>query len=100
MYYSSELECFVCYELDNDTLFINSILSKNYIPIISILERIHEDYKDIILGFTPMKSEHHIFDYKVFDGADALKISIELYPSFSKSTICKWSINQNKDYWS
>lgn len=70
VYYSSELHCFVCYELDNDTLYINSILSKSYIPIISILERIHEEYKEIILGFTPMTSEHHMFSCKEFDGAD------------------------------
>ncbi len=68
VYYSSELECFVCYELNQDILYINSILSENYIPIMSIIKRIPVEYKKIILGFTPLKSEH--FACKEYDGAE------------------------------
>ncbi len=70
VYYSNELECFVCYELDNNILYINSILSKHDIPLKSIIERIQEDYKEIILGFTPIKSEQNIFVCKEYDGAE------------------------------
>lgn len=74
VYYSSELECFVCYEVDNNILYVNSILSKHYIPLNSILERIHEVYKEMIFGFTPTESEQHIWTCKEYDGADDYRL--------------------------
>lgn len=74
VYYSRDLDCFICIELDGDVLFLNSIISRNRIDLKAILERIPVDYKELILGFTPLPEYSNLFIREEYDGGDDYRL--------------------------
>ncbi len=70
VYYSKELDCFICLEMPGDVLYLNSIICRNHITLKAILERIPVDYQNLTLGFTPFSADQELFDIEEYDGGE------------------------------
>lgn len=68
VYYTKELDCFICFEMDDNVLYLNSIIGKSPVSLKAVLERIPVDYQKLVLGFTPCLDDQELFDAEVYDG--------------------------------
>lgn len=68
VYYSEKLECYIAYEMDEQTLFLNSVISEKQVNIKEVLAHIEDEYKQVELGFTPRAAEQGMFDLTSYDG--------------------------------
>lgn len=74
VYYSSDLDCFAVMEKENDTLFLQSVVSKHRVPMKEVISRINEYYSALILGFTPVENDKSLFSCTLYDGADDYRL--------------------------
>lgn len=74
VYYSESLNCFVSYEMDEKTLYLNSIIADKVISVRNILTRISEKFDRIEVGFTPRIGEDGSFDFEKYDGGDDYRL--------------------------
>ncbi|MGM9858299.1 MAG: GNAT family N-acetyltransferase [Bacilli bacterium] len=76
VYYSKELDLFIVLEKDEDTLKLQSIISKKQISLIEVISKIDIPYSNLELGFTPKKEDLNLFNSLEFDGKDDYRLFI------------------------
>lgn len=74
VYYSESLDCFVSYECEKDTLFLDSIISDKEIPIEEVLARMPGGFDKMIIEFTPKERELTLFRFEPYDGAEDYRL--------------------------
>lgn len=74
VYYSTALDCFVVMEWEDETVFLQSIISKKPIAMESILAHIDLGNKPLKLEFTPLPEAAHLFDAVAFDGGEDYRL--------------------------
>lgn len=90
VYYSKSLNCFACYECNEKTLYLNSIIADKETSVRDVLAKIPDTFDRVIIGFTPKKFDLDIFDLEEYDGADNYRL-------FCMGNILK-EIEENKLY--
>lgn len=68
VYYAKDMDCFIVAEIEENTLLLQSIICKNHVTLLDVLQRVRGEYHKCQLGFTP--------DYRLFYLGEQLK-SIE-----------------------
>lgn len=69
VYYNKELDCFVVMNIQDEVLYLDSVVSTKYILLRDVLERVDGEYVKVVLGFTP-KDNTELFRPEQFDGGD------------------------------
>lgn len=82
VFYDPQLDTFAVMYMDEDTLYLDSIISATEVSVMDVLKRAGMPYKKVILGFTPAAEDAGFFtaieyngedDYRFFYKGDALK---------------------------
>lgn len=74
VYYSKELDCFICLESEDEVLHLNSIICKHRVNLKDVLERIPVDYQKLIFGFTPLSGDAELCVREEYDGEDDYRL--------------------------
>ena len=68
VYYAGDIDCFAVMEMDNDTLILQSVISRAQLPLKEVLLRIGQEYRHLILGFSPRTEDACLFSAARYDG--------------------------------
>lgn len=68
VYYADDIDCFVVMEKWNDTLMLQSVISKNYISMKDVIAHINVEYNQLKLGFSPCDEDICMFEAFAYDG--------------------------------
>lgn len=74
VYYAEDVDCFAVMEMCDDTLILQSVISKETIPLKDILARIGMKYRRLISGFAPCAGDAYLFDTAVYDGGEDYRL--------------------------
>lgn len=74
VYYCEELDCFVVYEIEEDTCYLLSVICPRKIKLFEVIGAIKEEYSKLELGFTPVKEELKYFQSENYDGSDDYRL--------------------------
>ncbi|MDC7288930.1 GNAT family N-acetyltransferase [Blautia schinkii] len=67
VYYADDIDCFAIIEKIEGTLFLQSIISKQYISMKDVISHIDAAYDSLILGFPPASYNFDMFEASVYD---------------------------------
>ena len=70
VYYCEKLDCFAVIRIVEDDLYLDSVISSEYIPLNEILKFVPVPFKKVILGFTPEVEDAKDFTAEKYDGED------------------------------
>ncbi len=70
VYYAQDIGCYAVMDSENDTLFVQSIISQKYVPLADIVARIPVRYSRLIPGFTPCPQDADMFESAAFQGGE------------------------------
>lgn len=73
-YYAEDIDCFAVMEMCNDTLILQSVISKEQIPMKEILSRIGLKYRKLTLGFSPCAEDAALFHAVVYNGGEDYRL--------------------------
>lgn len=74
VYYSKELDCFAVYSVDDGVLTLQSVISNRKQQLRDVIGEIGDEYKKLVLGFTPDDDSKDLFDATKFDGGDDYRL--------------------------
>ncbi|MGN0292803.1 MAG: GNAT family N-acetyltransferase [Lachnospiraceae bacterium] len=74
VYYAEDIDCFAVMEMCDDTLILQSVISKETIPLKDILARIGMKYRCLTSGFAPCDGDAYLFDTAVYDGGEDYRL--------------------------
>lgn len=74
VYYSDDIDCFVVIENYNDTLILQSVISKEHISIKDVIAHIDMKYNCLKLGFTPCAADAYMFEAAVYNGGNDYRL--------------------------
>ena len=74
IFYAEDIDCFISLDQEGDTLFLNSVISRNKVSLKDILDRLEGNATQIKLGFTPLEEDLSMCDLAVYDGADDYRL--------------------------
>lgn len=74
VYYSEKSDCFIVADIENNKVFLHSVLYKNYIPLEKIITELPCNIASIELGFTPLMNDKGLCECTVFDGGDDYRL--------------------------
>lgn len=73
-YYADDIDCFAVMEMWDDTLMLQSIISKEHLPLKDIISRIDMEYHCLKLGFSPCAEDAYMFEAFAYDGEDDYRL--------------------------
>ena len=74
VYYSTDMDCFIVAEIEENTLLLQSIVSENNVALMDILQRVRGEYHKCQLGFVPAMKDMDICTAEKYDGADDYRL--------------------------
>lgn len=74
VYYCEELDCFAVMNINEDTLYLDSIVSTKRLSMTDVLERIDGEYANAVLGFTPNEDDQKLFEKERYEGGDDYRL--------------------------
>ena len=74
VYYAKDRDCFIVAEIEENTLLLQSIICKNYVTLLDVLQRVRGEYHKCQLGFTPALKDMDICVAEQYDGADDYRL--------------------------
>lgn len=74
VYYADDIGCFAVMEKWNDTLMLQSVISKNRISMKDVIAHINVEYNQLKLGFSPCGEDICIFEAFAYDGGDDYRL--------------------------
>lgn len=74
VYYAKDMDCFIVAEMEENTLFLQSILCENKVALSDVLQRISGEYQKCQLGFVPDPKDMHMCVAEKYDGADDYRL--------------------------
>ncbi len=74
VYYAKDMDCFIVAEMEENTLFLQSIICKIHVTLLDVLQRVRGDYHKCQLGFTPALEDMDICVAEQYDGADDYRL--------------------------
>ena len=74
VYYSTDMDCFIVAEIEENTLLLQSIVSENNVALMDILQRVRREYHKCQLGFVPAMKDMDICTAEKYDGADDYRL--------------------------
>ena len=72
VFYCEDLDCFAVMHIENETLHLQSIISKRELDVETILKRINHKFSYVEFGFTP--KNRYSYRAEIFDGADEYRL--------------------------
>ena len=72
--YSKYNYCFIVAEIEENTLLLQSIICKNHVTLLDVLQRVRGEYHNCQLGFTPALKDMDICVAEQYDGADDYRL--------------------------
>lgn len=74
VYYADDIDCFAVMEKLDDTLVLQSVISREHISMKDVISHIDAEYKCLNLGFPPRAEDVHMFDAFAYDGGDDYRL--------------------------
>jgi len=74
VYFCDEINCFAVMNIEDETLYLDSVISPSIITVRDVLERIDQSYANVILGFTPREEDMQLLSADVFDGGEDYRL--------------------------
>ena len=74
VYYSTDMDCFIVAEIEENTLLLQSIVSEKNVALMDILQRVRGEYHKCQLGFVPAMKDMDICTAEKYDGADDYRL--------------------------
>ena len=74
VYYAKDRDCFIVAEIEENTLLLQSIICKNHVTLLDVLQRVRGEYHKCQLGFTPALKDMDICVAEQYDGADDYRL--------------------------
>lgn len=74
VYYAKEMDCFIVAEMEENTLLLQSIVCKNHVTLLDVLQRVGGEYHKCQLGFVPALKDMDICMAEKYDGADDYRL--------------------------
>lgn len=74
IYYADDIDCFVVMEMWDDTLMLQSVISKEHLPLKNIISHIDMEYHCLKLGFSPCAEDAYMFEASAYDGEDDYRL--------------------------
>ena len=74
VYYAEEIDCFAVMEKWDDTLILQSLVSKEHISMKEVIEHIDIKCGCMQLGFTPCAEDADMFEVSAYDGGDDYRL--------------------------
>lgn len=74
VYYSTDMDCFIVAEIEENTLLLQSIISENNVALMDVLQRVRGEYNKCQLGFVPAMKDRDICTAEKYDGADDYRL--------------------------
>ncbi len=70
VYYCQTLNCYIVMEVEERTLYLQSVIAPSAILLEDIISRIDADYDTLMLGFAPRKEDAGLCTAEAYDGAE------------------------------
>ena len=74
VYYAKDRDCFIVAEIEENTLLLQSIICKNHVTLLDVLQRVRGEYHKCQLGFTPALKDMDICVAEQYDGTDDYRL--------------------------
>ena len=74
VYYLKDIDCFIVAYIEDDTLFLQSIICKTHVSLLDILQRFNGEYRNCTLGYVPTKENMGLCTVKSYDGEDDYRL--------------------------
>ena len=74
VYYAKDMDCFIVAEIEENTLLLQSIICKNHVTLLDVLQRVRGEYHKCQLGFTPALKDMDICVAEQYDGTDDYRL--------------------------
>lgn len=74
LYYSRDLNCYAAAEMQEHTLILKSVISREHLSLADLLPRMGIAYRKLKLGFSPCAEDADLFEASVYDGEDDYRL--------------------------
>lgn len=74
VYYHPQLDCFAVLEKEEDTLILQSVVSKRKLPLQMVISQLGGDFRRLMLGFAPLEEDAEQFTAELYDGGEDYRL--------------------------
>ena len=72
--YAKDIDCFIIAQVEEDTLFLQSIICAEQVTLSDVLQRMGGEFHKCRLGFTPARNDRHMCIAEYYNGSDDYRL--------------------------